>query len=246
MPKKQKQDPMLSTAQVLQLLQNREEQISPWRVFKIMTEFVSGFEFLKGYNRAVSIYGSARFGFDHSIYQEATKLSYRLAKAGYAVITGGGPGVMEAANKGAYEAGGKSVGINIKLPKEQRINQYVKESEAFEYFFVRRVMLAFASQVYIFFPGGFGTLDELMEMVTLVQTKKIRPIPIILINKEFWSPFLSWIRYDICDKNKAIDRRDLDIFHLVDTADEAYRLIKKLGVFRDAEKKKFSTNGFFK
>lgn len=206
----------------------KTREVSTWTIFKIMAEFIAGFEFLKRYKKAVSIMGSARVGLQNGVYQEATDLASKLAKAGFAVITGGGPGIMEAGNKGAFEAGGRSVGINIKLPFEQRTNAYVKESESFSFFFTRKVMLETASSVYIFFPGGFGTLDELFEMVTLIQTKKIRPVPIILVNREFWQPLLDWIKSSIYEKNKAIDKADMEIYHLVNNADEAYKLIKEL------------------
>ena len=206
----------------------KTREVSTWTIFKIMAEFIAGFEFLKRYKKAVSIMGSARVGLQNGVYQEATDLASKLAKAGFAVITGGGPGIMEAGNKGAFEAGGRSVGINIKLPFEQRTNAYVKESESFSFFFTRKVMLETASSVYIFFPGGFGTLDELFEMITLIQTKKIRPVPIILVNREFWQPLLEWIKAYIYEKNKAIDKADMEIYHLVNNADEAYKLIKEL------------------
>ena len=210
------------------IFEDGEDKRSSWRIFKIMAEFVEGFEFLSTYGRAVSIYGSARCDFKHDIYNEATELAHWLSKDGFAVITGGGSGVMEAANKGAKEAGNPSVGLNIQLPHEQRINQYVTHSRAFDYFFTRKVMLSIASEVYVFYPGGFGTLDELFEMITLVQTNKIDPIPIILVDKEFWTPLLSWIEERLYEKNRAIDEEDMDIYHLVDNAEEAYKYIKRV------------------
>ena len=135
---------------------------------------------------------------------------------------------MEAANRGACEAGGKSAGINIQLPAEQLTNPFVKESIAVNYFFVRKLMLSFASEVYIFFPGGFGTLDEFFELITLIQTKKSKLIPIILVNREYWSPLLEWINNNVYEKNHAINADDMEIYHLVDTADEAFQLIQKL------------------
>src|SRR3989344_3177480 len=207
---------------------SREHHVPPERILKIMSEFIEGFEFLNKYKEAVSFYGSARLGFNSQIYQQASLLSFKLAKDGFAIITGGGSGIMEAANKGAYEAGGVSVGINIVLSHEQDINKYVIESKEFEHFFVRKVMLAFASDIYIFFPGGFSTLNELFEMIGLVQTVKIRKIPIILVGREYWSPLLSWIEEYLFKQNKAIDKEDLEIYYLVDNADEAYELIQKL------------------
>jgi uncharacterized protein (TIGR00730 family) len=203
-------------------------EVSSWTIMKILSEFISGFDFLKKFKKSVSIMGSARVSLQNGVYKEAEDLAFKLSKSGFVVITGGGPGIMEAANKGAFEAGGRSVGINIKLPFEQRTNKYVKEYESFSFFFTRKVMLETASSIYIFFPGGFGTLDELFEMVTLIQTKKIRPVPVILINKEFWTPMLKWVEEYIYKRNNAINKEDMDIYHLVDNAEEAFSLIKEL------------------
>jgi len=202
--------------------------LSSWRILKIMGEFVSGFEFLRRYGLAATFFGSARDTLPKEIYDDVSKLSAGLVKLGFAIITGGGPGIMEAANIGAYESGGQSVGINIQLPMEQRVNPYVKESSAFHYFFTRKVMLSYASEIYIFYPGGFGTLDEMFEMITLVQTGKVGPMPIILVNKEFWRPLLSWIETALVEKFETISPEDLNIFHLVDNADEALIVIEGL------------------
>jgi len=226
--KKKAKEICLPYSRIEELLEEHPVGVSPWRIFKIMSEFVDGFDFLSRYDQAVSFFGTSRCCFGDGVYQEATELAQWLSKDGFAIITGGGPGIMEAANKGAKEVGGTSVGLTIQLPSKQKMNEYVEESENFEYFFVRKVMLAFASEVYIFFPGGFGTLDELFEMITLVQTKKINSIPIILVNREYWEPLMKWIQEKMYEKNRAIDKKDMDIYHLVDDAEEAYRLIKKL------------------
>jgi hypothetical protein len=201
-----------------------------WRIFRIMSEFVDGFEFLANFDevKTVTILGSARFPEDSRWYKVARELGAILAKNNYGVITGGGPGIMEAGNRGASEGGGESIGINIKLPFEQRVNQYVKKSIGFHYFFARKTMLSFSAQAYIYFPGGFGTLDEFFEVVTLLQTHKIsNKIPVICIGKEYWEPLLSWVDKDVYGKFQAIDKEDQLIYTVVDTAEEAFEIIKK-------------------
>lgn len=222
-----------STGQLESLLNIRRGGFSSARLLKIMNEFINGYKFIRHYKKAVSIFGSARTGFRDKVYKDAERLGFELASDGFAVITGGGPGIMEAANQGALRAGGESVGLNIQLPAEQRINKFVNESASFHYFFTRKVMLATASQVYVFFPGGFGTMDELFEMLTLVQTKKVTPIVIILVNKSFWSPLLGWIHSHMFSQGRAINAADMKLYRLVDTADEALDLIREL-----VEKKK--------
>jgi len=199
--------------------------ITSWRIFRVLAEFVTGFDLLRKYGLAVTVFGSARALPTDKWYQEAHKLSYMLAKDGFAMITGGGGGIMGAANKGAYEAGGASIGLNIALPHEQHLNSYVTDSETFHYFFPRKVMLSFASEVYIYFPGGFGTLDEFFELLTLVQTKKIARIPIVMVGKDFWEPLIAWCRNTLLETQHTISEKDLNLFVVVDSADEAYEYI---------------------
>lgn len=206
----------------------KDYEINPGKIFNIALEFAKGFYFLRKYKKAVSIFGSARAEENSKMYQEACQLAGFLAKDGFAIITGGGPGVMEGANKGAVQAGGRSVGLNIKLRGKQPLNRYIRESEEFSYFFARKTMLSFASQVYIFFPGGFGTLDEFFEMIMLIQTQKIPRIPVILVYRHYWEPLLRWIKGCLYEEHNLVDKRDLDIYYLVDSAEEAYELIKKL------------------
>lgn len=205
----------------------KPRELEPWRVFKIMSEFVEGFELLKRYPVAVSLFGSARRGFEDHFYLEATELASRLAKRGFAIITGGSTGIMEAANKGAYEAGGSSVGLNIRLASNQSNNNYLTDAATFDHFFVRKTMLTFASEAYVFFPGGFGTLDEFFEIVTLIETKSIRKIPVVLFGKEYWEPLIAFIQSKLLDEHKAINKEHMEIFTLVDTVDEAYDYIIK-------------------
>jgi len=199
--------------------------VQSWRVFRIMSEFVQGFELLREHGLAVTVYGSARTTPDSPEYQAAEELCYRLSKKHFTVITGGGQGIMEAANVGAFKAGGESVGFNIDLPFEQKLNPYVTQSLNFNYFFSRKVMLAFAAEAYVYFPGGFGTLDEMMEMITLIQTKKIKRIPIVLYDSAFWRPFLSWLEETLLDEYETVSPEDLKIIHLVDSVDEAFDYI---------------------
>ncbi len=206
---------------------NGDNAIQSWRVFRIISEFVEGFEILRKYGTAATIYGSARCGAGDDIYEAAEELAALLAKSGFAIITGGGPGVMEAANVGAFKVGGQSVGLNIELPHEQKLNPYVTESAHFHFFFSRKVMLAFASEVYVYFPGGFGTLDEFFEMVTLVQTGKITSIPIVLFGKDFWSPLIDFLHTKLLKEYKTVDEQDLRRFHVVDSVEEAYDYIVK-------------------
>ncbi len=200
-------------------------KIESWRVFKIMSEFVEGFNVIRRYSLAVTIFGSARTSFADKVYKDATELAARLAKKGFAVITGGSSGIMQAANKGAFEVGGASVGLNINLPDVQVYNPYLTDRFGFDHFFVRKVMLTYASEAYVYFPGGFGTLDEFFEIVTLVQTKKIKSVPIVLIGKKFWEPLLSFIEKTLYEEHKAINEQDMKLYTLVDTVDEAYDYI---------------------
>ncbi len=200
-----------------------------WRIFRIMAEFVEGFQFVTDFDRAVTFFGSSKFKEDNPYYEKARELAGLLSKEDFAVITGGGPGIMEAANRGAYENDGRSVGINIQLPEGREVaNDYLKESIGFYYFFTRKVMLSFSSYGYVFFPGGFGTLDEFFEILTLLQTKKLpQTTSIIAVGKDYWEPLFKWLREELAKKYKTIDEKDLDFFTLVDEPEEALELIKK-------------------
>jgi uncharacterized protein (TIGR00730 family) len=197
-----------------------------WRMFHIIAEFVEGFEALAEIPPAVTIFGSSRAKPEDEVYQKAELIATRLAENGFAVITGGGPGVMEAANKGAALAGGQSVGLNIQLPFEQYPNPYSNLNLSFRYFFVRKVMFVKYAVAYVILPGGFGTMDEFFEAVTLIQTKKIKPFPVILVGTDYWKGLLDWIKGTVL-KQGIISPDDLDILHLTDDPDDIVKTIKK-------------------
>jgi uncharacterized protein (TIGR00730 family) len=197
-----------------------------WRMFRIMAEFVDGFEALANYHPAVSIFGSTRIKPGDAVYQKAEQIGKLLAGNGFAVITGGGPGVMEAANKGAFSVGGKSIGLNIELPLEQKPNPYTNITLNFRYFFVRKVMFVKYAVAYIILPGGFGTMDELLESITLIQTQKIKPFPVILVGSNYWRGFLDWVK-EVVLKEGKISSADLDILQLIDEPEEIVKTIKK-------------------
>ena len=198
----------------------------PWRVFRIMGEFVEGFDELATLTRGVSIFGSARSKPGDADYMAAQETAALLARAGYAVITGGGPGIMEAANHGAFEAGGLSIGCNIELPFEQRPNAYQTKSLKFKYFFVRKMMFVKYSLAFIIFPGGFGTFDELFEALTLIQTKKIRNFPVVLFGTDYWSGLLAWLRSAVLPGGKIGDN-DMRIFHVTDSPAEVLEILNQ-------------------
>jgi len=195
-----------------------------WIVFKIMGEFVEGFETLRPVWPAVSLFGGARVPRDHRYYADAQRLAAALAKAGFSIITGGGPGMMEAANLGAREVGGRSIGLNIKLPWEQRANEHVETSLLFDYFFVRKVMFVKYSCGFVGLPGGFGTLDEIFEAITLKQTGKMPPFPVVLFGRSFWAGLLEWLS-DEPLRLGAISESDLALFHVTDSPQEVADLI---------------------
>ncbi|MBI3509131.1 MAG: TIGR00730 family Rossman fold protein [Bacteroidetes bacterium] len=198
-----------------------------WQIFKIMSEFVEGFEKMQKIGPCVSLFGSARTKSHNKYYQLAEEIAMKLTLEGYGVITGGGPGIMEAGNKGAKAGKGKSVGLNIRLPFEQSANLYVDHDKNinFDYFFVRKTIFLKYSQGFIAMPGGFGTLDELFEALTLVQTSKIAHYPVVLVGTEYWNGLVNWIRSTMLAKEKNVSPDDLELFHVVDTADEAVKII---------------------
>ena len=203
------------------------DAVQSWRVFRIMAEFVQGFELLREHGLAATFWGSARLEPTDQYYKAAEELAAKLAKDGFSIISGGGPGIMEASNVGAFKVGGKSVGLNIQLPFEQKLNPYTTDSLNFDFFFSRKVMLTFASEVYVYFPGGFGTFDELFEILTLIQTKKIERLPVLLYGNDFWSPFVQLFEKHLLHRYNTISPEDLELFVVVDSVKEAHAYIKK-------------------
>lgn len=198
------------------------------RIAEIDDEFHRGFQFIKKYQKSVSFFGSARF----SEKSEHCSLAYKLARRiseelKYAVVTGGGPGIMEAANKGAFEAGGDSLGITIKLPTEQSTNPYVQKSQDFYFFFVRKVILSFSAEAYLFFPGGFGTLDEFFEILTLIQTHKIPHVPLVLIGNDFWKPLNEFIKTHLLEKHSAIDAEDMNLYTITEDEELIMKIVRE-------------------
>lgn len=197
-----------------------------WRVFRIMSEFVEGFEVLSKIGKAISIFGSSRTLPNNKYYKSAEEVAYLLAKEGYAIITGSGPGLMEAANKGARRAGGYSVGLNIQIPLEQKPNKYVETLLDFRYFFVRKVMFVKYAKAFVILPGGYGTLDEFFEAVNLIQTQRIEKFPVILFNREYWEGMLEWLKGTVLKKGN-ISQEDLRVFSVVDRPQEVVGAIRK-------------------
>ena len=203
---------------------NAEE---PWRIFRIMSEFIDSFEIMAKHKRLVSVFGSARTKTDDPVYQDCVRLGELLTDAGYGVLTGGGPGIMEAANRGAWNKNGDSVGLNIKLPMEQHPNQYQSEALDFRYFFVRKVCFLKYAVAIAVYPGGFGTLDEFSEALTLIQTSKVRTVPLVAVGREYWTPLFDWFRQTML-RDRMINEDDLDLFHIADNADDAFEFIRSV------------------
>jgi hypothetical protein len=201
-------------------------QEDTWRIFRIMSEFVDGFEILSKIGKAVSIFGSARAKPASKHYKQAEEIAYQIARAGYAIITGSGPGLMEAANKGASRAEGYSIGLNIQLPREQKPNKFVDTILSFRYFFVRKVMFVKYAKAFVILPGGYGTLDEFFEAITLIQTKRISRFPVILFDSKYWKPLLEWLRSTVYSHGN-ISKEDMDIFVLADEPKEVAQIIKR-------------------
>lgn len=204
-----------------------QEAANEKRVSRITKEFSDGLSFINKYQRSVTIYGSARFLPENVHYKDARALAFKLSKRGYAIITGGGPGIMEAGNRGAMDAEGDSIGLNIELPHEQIINPYVTDSLSFYYFFARKTTMSYSAEAYIFFPGGFGTLDEFFEIITLIQTKKMHRVPIVLVGSDFWDPLKDFMEKTMLQIHGTIAKKDLHLFAIIDDKDEVIEYIEE-------------------
>ena len=219
-----------SSKNVLTLSRAEMHKVASERVHEISKEFTEGFEFLEDYPKSVTFFGANQFKEDNEYYASAQKLASRLVKElGYSILSGGGPGIMEAANRGAFEAGGNSLGLLIKLPSEQIINKYITKGFSAYYFFIRKVCLSFSAEAFIFFPGGFGTLDEFFEILTLIQTKKIEGAPLICVGSEYWNKLKEFMEKEMISRG-TISSNELELFHIVDSHDEIIEIIKKVPV----------------
>ena len=200
------------------------------KVHRIDREFTGAFEFISKYDKSVTFFGSARFDENNDHYQKARQLAKKISELGYTILTGGGGGIMEAANRGAIEAGKESLGLNIRLPKHQPLNSYITNSMQFDYFFVRKVALSFAAEAYLFFPGGFGTFDEFFEILTLIQTRKIRRVPIILVGADYWNELNLFIKNIMLGKHHSIKEEDMKLYTITDNEDEIIEIIKQVPI----------------
>ena len=209
---------------------SREEihRVIKAKVHRIDREFTGAFEFINNYEKSVTFFGSARFTENNPHYQKARELAGKISALGYTILTGGGGGIMEGANRGAFEKGNESLGLNIHLPREQILNPYITHSLQFDYFFVRKLAMSFAAEAYLFFPGGFGTLDEFFEILTLVQTHKIRRVPIILVGYDFWCDLQTFIKNVLYEKHRAISKEDMDLYTITDDDEEILEIIKQV------------------
>src|SRR3989344_2462212 len=219
-----------STRNILTLSREEMHKVASERVHEISREFTEGFEFLEDYPKSVTFFGANQFKEDNTYYENARRLASRVVKdLGYSVLSGGGPGIMEAANRGAFEAGGNSLGLLIKLPSEQIINKYITSAFSAYYFFVRKVCLSFSAEAFIFFPGGFGTLDEFFEILTLIQTRKIEGVPLICVGSEYWNKLKEFMEKQMLAR-KAIEPTDIDLFKITDDHDEIIEIIRNVPV----------------
>ncbi|MDH4225827.1 MAG: TIGR00730 family Rossman fold protein [Deltaproteobacteria bacterium] len=214
-----------------QFVINELEKEESWRMFRIIGEFVEGFDVLPAFQPAVTVFGSARMKQDSPYYNLARSLGQALVKKGYSVFTGGGPGIMEAANRGAFESDGDSVGLNISLPREQAPNPYITKGVSFRYFFVRKVMLVKYSTAFFMLPGGYGTFDEFFETLTLIQTQKVRPLPMVLMGRQYWGGLVDWLKNTVVAQG-MLDEAELSLFHVVDTIEEAIDVVES---YREAQ-----------